>query len=176
MKDTGFRIGPEQRQRLAKVPLRTAAAFECPTQGQECRGAGVDMGGGGMPIRLCWRIPAFRPAHDVVNGGVLDRDAGRYSKNGTVRRAVAANAMGDGRCRPMKAVVTGGVERCRRRRWHAVGAGRIPDQSRSAADGPIGWLAGLGGLANSYFWTSTRPGGWPSSSNPVAATSSTRGR
>lgn len=144
MKDTGFRIGPEQRLRLAKVHVRTADGFDATDQ-ELPQEPEFEMGGGGLYSTVG---DYLRFARMIMNGGVLDGT--RVLEAGTVA-TMSANAMGDLRCRPLKAAVTAAsndVDFINGMQWgltFLINPEPLPT-GRSA--GSLAWA----GLANSYFW------------------------
>ena len=136
MADTGFKIGPAQRQRLAKVHNRTPEGF-----------VATDIGAAaGARIRNGRRRPVFDRrrlsslhAHDPER-----RNARRHTRAGARdgRHDVGER---DGRSGLPRAEDGGTalLQRCRFHRRHEVGA-ELPDQSPADADGPFGWVARLG--------------------------------
>ena len=144
MKDTGFRIGAAQRQRLAKVHVRTPTGFQA-TDTELPQEPEFDMGGGGLYSTVG---DYLRFARMIMNGGTLDGT--RVLAAGTVA-TMSANAMGDLRCRPLKAAVTAAsnnVDFINGMQWgltFLVNPEPLPT-GRSA--GALAWA----GLANSYYW------------------------
>jgi methyl acetate hydrolase len=144
MQDTGFRIGAAQRQRLAKVHVRTPAGFQA-TDTELPQEPEFDMGGGGLYSTVG---DYLRFARMILNGGMLDGT--RVLRPETVA-TMSANAMGDLRCRPMKAAVTAAsndVDFIDGMQWglsFLINPETLPT-GRSA--GSLAWA----GLANSYYW------------------------
>lgn len=144
MKDTGFRIGAPQRQRLAKVHVRTPEGFQA-TDTELPQQPEFDMGGGGLYSTVG---DYLRFARMILNGGTLD--GARVLAPETVAM-MSANAMGDLRCRPMKATVTAAshdVDFIDGMQWglsFLINPEPLPT-GRSA--GSLAWA----GLANSYYW------------------------
>ncbi len=144
MADTGFRIGASQRQRLAKVHVRTPTGFQA-TDTELPQEPEFDMGGGGLYSTV---EDYVRFARMMLNGGTLDGT--RVLEAGTVA-TMSANAMGDLRCRPLKAAVpaaSNDVDFIDGMQWglsFLINPEPLPT-GRSA--GSLAWA----GLANSYYW------------------------
>ena len=108
-----------------------------------------EMGGGGLYSTVG---DYLRFTRMILNNGTLDGT--RVLARETVA-TMSANAMGDLMCRALKTAAPPFVQRCRFHRRHAVGA-ELPDQSAAAADGPFGWIAGLGRVWRTPISGSTR--------------------
>ena len=144
MTDTAFKIGPAQRQRLAKVHNRTPDGFvatdmELPQEPE------FEMGGGGLYSTVG---DYLRFTRMILNGGMLDGT--RVLARETVA-TMAANAMGDLVCRPLKTAappLSNDVDSIDGMKWglsFLINPQPLPT-GRSA--GSLHWA----GLANSYFW------------------------
>jgi CubicO group peptidase (beta-lactamase class C family) len=144
MKDTGFRIGTAQRQRLAKVHNRTAEGFvatdlELPQEPE------FEMGGGGLYSTVG---DYLRFTRMIMNGGTLD---GTHVLGRETVATMSANAMGDLVCRPLKTAApeaSNDVDFIDGMQWglsFLINPEPLPT-GRSA--GSLAWA----GLANSYFW------------------------
>jgi CubicO group peptidase (beta-lactamase class C family) len=144
MKDTGFKIGAGQRQRLAKVHNRTAEGF-VPTDLELPQEPEFEMGGGGLYSTVS---DYLRFTRMIMNNGTLDGT--RVLAQSTVA-TMAANAMGDLRCRPLKTSApasSNDVDFIDGMQWglsFLINPQPLPT-GRSA--GSLAWA----GLANSYFW------------------------
>ncbi len=144
MRDTAFRIGAAQRQRLAKVHVRTPTGFQA-TDTELPQEPEFDMGGGGLYSTVG---DYLRFARMILNGGTLD--GARVLAPETVAM-MSANAMGDLRCRPLKTAVTAAsndVDFIEGMQWglsFLINPEPLPT-GRSA--GSLAWA----GLANSYYW------------------------
>ncbi|HTI80602.1 MAG TPA: serine hydrolase domain-containing protein [Acetobacteraceae bacterium] len=144
MQDTGFRIGASQRQRLAKVHVRTPTGFQA-TDTELPHEPEFDMGGGGLYSTVGDYLHFARM---VMNGGTLD--GVRVLRPETVAM-MSANAMSDLRCQPLKAAVTAAsndVDFIDGMQWglsFLINPEPLPT-GRSA--GSLAWA----GLANSYYW------------------------
>jgi CubicO group peptidase (beta-lactamase class C family) len=144
MRDTAFRIGPTQRQRLAKIHTRdnggfTAIDIEIPQDPE------FEMGGGGLYGTVGDYLRFVRM---ILGGGALD--GVRVLKPETVQ-AMSTNAMGPIACVPMKTAVAGlsaDVDFIAGMKWglsFVINPTPLPT-GRSA--GSLAWA----GLANSFFW------------------------
>ncbi|HME22193.1 MAG TPA: serine hydrolase domain-containing protein [Acetobacteraceae bacterium] len=144
MTDTGFKIGPAQRQRLAKVHNRTPDGFEA-TDMELPQEPEFEMGGGGLYSTVG---DYLRFARMILNGGTLDGT--RVLARETVA-TMSANAMGDLVCRPLKTAAppfSNDVDFIDGMQWglsFLINPQPLPT-GRSA--GSLAWA----GLANSYFW------------------------
>jgi CubicO group peptidase (beta-lactamase class C family) len=145
MRDTAFRIGPEQRKRLAKIHMRgetggfTASEIEIPQEPE------FEMGGGGLYVTVGDYLRFVRM---ILGGGALD--GVRVLKAETVQ-TMSANAMGPIACVPMKTAIAGlshDVDFIAGMKWglsFLINPAPLPT-GRSA--GSLAWA----GLANSFFW------------------------
>jgi CubicO group peptidase (beta-lactamase class C family) len=144
MKDTAFKIGPAQRQRLAKVHNRTPEGFvatdmELPQEPE------FEMGGGGL---YSTAGDYLRFTRMLLNRGTLDGT--RVLSPETVAM-MSANAIGDLRCRPLKAAAPGlsnDVDFIDGMQWgltFLINPEPLPT-GRSA--GSLAWA----GVANSFYW------------------------
>jgi methyl acetate hydrolase len=144
MTDTAFKIGPAQRQRLAKVHNRTPDGFEA-TDMELPQDPEFEMGGGGLYSTVG---DYLRFTRMILNGGTLDGT--RVLSRETVA-TMAANAMGDLVCRPLKTAApsySNHVDFIDGMQWglsFLINPDPMPT-GRSA--GSLAWA----GLANSYFW------------------------
>jgi methyl acetate hydrolase len=144
MKDTGFKIGEAQRQRLAKVHSRTQEGFvatdlELPQEPE------FEMGGGGL---YSTASDYLRFTRMIMNKGTLDGT--RVLAPETVA-TMTANAMGNLTCRALKTSApasSNNVDFIDGMQWglsFLINPQPLPT-GRSA--GSLAWA----GLANSYFW------------------------
>jgi methyl acetate hydrolase len=144
MNDTAFHIGPAQRQRLAKVHVRTAASFEATDQ-ELPQDPEFEMGGGGLYSTVG---DYLRFAQMIMHGGMLE---GRRILAPETVAIMSANAMGDLRCCPLKTAapaLSNDVDFIDGMQWglsFLINPQPLPT-GRSA--GSLAWA----GLANSYFW------------------------
>jgi CubicO group peptidase (beta-lactamase class C family) len=144
MTDTAFRIGPAQRQRLAKVHNRVPEGFVA-TDLELPQDPEFEMGGGGL---YSTASDYLRFTRMILNGGTLDGT--RVLARETVA-VMSANAIGDLVCRPLKTVappVSNDVDFIAGMKWglsFLINPQPLPT-GRSA--GSLAWA----GLANSYFW------------------------
>jgi CubicO group peptidase (beta-lactamase class C family) len=95
MSDTGFKIGPAQRQRLAKVHNRTPEGFVA-TDTELPQDPEFEMGGGGLYSTVG---DYLRFTRMILNGGTLDGT--RVLARETVA-TMSGHAMADQLCRPLK--------------------------------------------------------------------------
>ena len=148
MTDTGFRIGPAQRQRLAKVHNRTPEGFVA-TDLELPQDPEFEMGGGGL---YSTAGDYLRFTRMILNGGTLDGT--RVLARETVA-AMSANAMGDLVCRPLKTVappLSNDVDFIDGMKW---GLSFLINPA-AVADGPFGGIARLGRAGQLVFLD--RPG------------------
>jgi CubicO group peptidase (beta-lactamase class C family) len=144
MTDTGFNIGPAQRQRLAKVHNRTPEGFAA-TDMELPQEPEFEMGGGGL---YSTAGDYLRFTRMILNGGTLDGT--RVLARETVA-TMSANAMGDLLCRPLKTAapaLSNDVDFVDGMQWglsFLINPRPMPT-GRSA--GSLAWA----GLANSYYW------------------------
>ena len=145
MRDTAFRIGAEQRKRLAKIHMRgenggfTASDIEIPQEPE------FEMGGGGLYGTVG---DYLRFTRMILGGGALD--GVRVLKAETVK-TMSGNAMGPLACVPMKtagASLSHDVDFIDGMKWglsFVINPTPLPT-GRSANS--LAWA----GLANSFFW------------------------
>jgi methyl acetate hydrolase len=144
MTDTGFRIGPDQRRRLAKVHARSADGFET-TDMEIPQDPEFHMGGGGLYSTVG---DYLKFARMIMHGGSFD--GVQILKPETVA-TMSANAMGDLTCQPLKTIAAGAsndVDFIAGMKWglsFLINPEPLPT-GRSA--GSLSWA----GLANSYYW------------------------
>jgi methyl acetate hydrolase len=144
MTDTAFKIGPAQRQRLAKVHNRTPQGFvatdmELPQEPE------FEMGGGGLYSTV---DDYLRFTRMILNGGTLDGT--RVLAHETVA-TMSANAMGDLACRPLKTAapaLSDDVDFIDGMKWGLSFLINPQPMPTGRAAGSMAWA----GLANSYFW------------------------
>ena len=144
MTDTAFKIGPAQRQRLAKVHNRTPEGFaatdmELPQQPE------FEMGGGGLYSTVG---DYLRFTRMILNGGALDGT--RVLARETVA-TMSANAMGDLVCGSLKTVApafSDDVDFIDGMQWGLSFLINPQPMPTGRAAGSLAWA----GLANSYFW------------------------
>ena len=144
MKDTAFRIGDAQRQRLAKIHARTPDGLvstdtEIPQEPE------FEMGGGGLYSTVG---DYLKFARAILGRGAVD--GVRVLTPETVD-LMSTNAMGEISCRPMKTALppfSNDVDFVGGMKWglsFVINPEQMPT-GRSA--GSLAWA----GLANSYFW------------------------
>lgn len=144
MKDTGFKIGAMQRQRLAKVHNHTTEGF-VPTDLELPQEPEFEMGGGGLYSTVS---DYLRFTRMIMSNGTLDGT--RVLSPETVGM-MSSNAMGDLRCRALKTSApasSNDVDFIDGMQWglsFLINPQPLPT-GRSA--GSLAWA----GLANSYFW------------------------
>jgi len=144
MKDTAFKIGAEQRKRLAKIHARTPDGLvstdtEIPQEPE------FEMGGGGL---YSTAGDYLKFARAILGGGAVD--GARVLKSETVE-IMSKNAIGDLKCRPMKTAmppVSNDVDFIGGMSWgltFLINPEPMPT-GRSARS--LAWA----GVANSYYW------------------------
>jgi CubicO group peptidase (beta-lactamase class C family) len=144
MRDTGFRIREDQRERLARVHTRTPQGVEA-TDFEMPQAPEFEPGGGGLYSTVG---DYLRFARMILGSGAMD--GVRILEDSTVA-AMCGNAMGDLRCRPMKSVApasSNDIDFIDGMYWglgFLINPAPLPT-GRSA--GSLAW----GGFANSYFW------------------------
>jgi CubicO group peptidase (beta-lactamase class C family) len=144
MADTGFKIGPAQRQRLAKVHNRTADGFVA-TDIELTQEPEFEMGGGGLYSTVG---DYLRFTRMIMNGGTLD--GARVLARETVA-AMSANAMGDLVCRPLKTAAppfSADVDFVDGMQWGLSFLINPKPMPTGRSAGSLAWA----GLANSYYW------------------------
>jgi CubicO group peptidase (beta-lactamase class C family) len=148
MTDTGFRIGPAQRQRLARIHARSDGGLvstdtEIPQEPE------FHMGGGGLYSTVGDYL-AF--ARMIMHGGTLN--GVQVLRPETVAE-MGRNAMGDLVCNPMKTAVppfTNDVDFVAGMKWGLSFLINPEPLSTGRSAGSLAWA----GLANSYFWIDPR--------------------
>jgi CubicO group peptidase (beta-lactamase class C family) len=144
MRDTAFKIGSAQRQRLAKIHSRTPDGF-APMEMELPQEPEFEMGGGGLYSTVG---DYLRFTRMLLNGGTLD---GVRVLAPEIVASMSVNAMGNLRCRPLKAAVpaaSADVDFIDGMQWglsFLINPEPLPT-GRSA--GSLAWA----GLANSYYW------------------------
>jgi len=144
MADTGFRIGPDQRRRLAKIHARTPDGLVS-TDTEIPQDPEFHMGGGGL---YSTAGDYLKFARMIMQGGSLDGT--RVLKSETVA-TMARNAIGNLVCEAMKTAAphaSNDVDFIAGMKWglsFLINPEPLPT-GRSA--GSLAWA----GLANSYFW------------------------
>lgn len=144
MADTGFRIGAEQRGRLARIHARTPDGL-VPTDMEIPQEPEFHMGGGGLYATVG---DYLRFARMILGGGQLD--GVRVLQPQTVA-LMARNAMGELAVRPMKTAnpaVTLDVGFIDGMKWglsFLINPAPLPT---GRSPGSLAWA----GLANSYYW------------------------
>ena len=144
MSDTGFKIGPAQRQRLAKIHARTPDGLVS-TDTEIPQNPEFHMGGGGLYSTVG---DYLKFARMIMHGGTLN--GVQVLKPQTVAE-MSQNNMGDLVCNPMKTAVPGvtnDVDFLAGMKWglsFLINPEPLPT-GRSA--GSLAWA----GLANSYYW------------------------
>jgi methyl acetate hydrolase len=144
MADTGFKIGPTQRQRLAKVHNRTAEGFVA-TDIELPQEPDFEMGGGGL---YSTAGDYLRFTRMIMNGGTLDGT--RVLARETVA-TMSANAMGDLVCRGLETAAppfSNDVDFIDGMKWGLSFLINTQPMPTGRAAGSLAWA----GLANSYFW------------------------
>jgi CubicO group peptidase (beta-lactamase class C family) len=144
MADTGFRIGADQRQRLARIHVRTPDGL-LPTDTELPQQPEFHMGGGGLYGTVG---DYLKLAQMILSGGTFN--GAQLFRPETVA-LMAQNAMGDLVCNAMKTAVppaSNDVDAVAGMKWglsFMINPEPLPT-GRSA--GSLAWA----GLANSYYW------------------------
>ncbi len=144
MNDTGFKIGPAQRQRLAKIHARTpdrlvSTDTELPQEPE------FHMGGGGLYSTVG---DYLRFARMIMRGGALD---GVQVLRPETVAVMSRNAMGNLACAPMKTVtpaISNDVDFIAGMKWglsFLINPDKLPT---GRSPGSLAWA----GVANSYYW------------------------
>jgi CubicO group peptidase (beta-lactamase class C family) len=144
MTDTAFKIGPAQRQRLAKVHKRTPDGFDA-TDMELPQEPEFEMGGGGLYSTVG---DYLRFTRMILNGGTLDGT--RVLARETVA-TMSANAMGDLACGTLKTAapaLSNDVDFIDGMKWGLSFLINPQPMPTGRAAGSLAWA----GLANSYFW------------------------
>ncbi len=144
MTDTSFKIGPAQRNRLAKIHARTPDGLvstdtELPQEPE------FHMGGGGL----------YATVGDYLKFARMILDGGTFNGASVLRPETVAimsgNAMGDLVCNPMKTAappLSNDVDFLAGMKWglsFLINPGAMPS---GRSPGSLSWA----GLANSYYW------------------------
>ena len=144
MADTGFKIGPAQRRRLAKVHNRTPEGFVA-TDTELPQDPEFEMGGGGL---YSTAGDYLRFTRMIMNGGTLDGT--RVLARETVA-TMSANAMGDLVCRKLKTAAppfSNDVDFIDGMKWGLSFLINPQPMPTGRSAGSLAWA----GLANSYYW------------------------
>jgi len=144
MKDTAFRIGDAQRQRLAKIHARTPDGLvstdtEIPQEPE------FEMGGGGLYSTVG---DYLKFARAILGRGAVD--GVRVLTPETVD-LMSTNAMGEISCRPMKTALppfSNDVDFVGGMKWGLSFVINPEPMPTGRSAGSLAWA----GLANSYFW------------------------
>ena len=144
MKDTGFKIGASQRERLAAIHVRTpdglaATPIELPQTPE------FEMGGGGLYSTVG---DYLRFTRMILNNGTLD---GNRVLHAETVAAMSRNAMGAVRCGGMKTADPGSsndVDFTAGMEWGLSFMINPAKMSEGRSVGSLAWA----GLANSYYW------------------------
>ena len=144
MSDTAFKIGAEQRQRLARIHARgpdglVSTPTEVPQEPE------FEMGGGGL----------YSTAGDYLKFAQMILHGGTFN-GATVLRpetvaVMARNAMGEIRCRPLKTAIRGAsndVDFVEGMEWGLSFLINPEPMATGRSAGSLAWA----GLANSYYW------------------------
>jgi len=145
MKDTGFKIGDAQRQRLATVHARTPDGGLVPTDIEIPQEPEFHMGGGGL----------YSTVTDYLNFTQMILHGGSFNGVEVLRPETVAtmsrNAMGDLVCGDMKSAVaaaTNDVDFVAGMKWGLSFMINPTPMATGRAAGSLAWA----GLANSYYW------------------------
>ncbi len=144
MADTGFRIGADQRRRLAKIHARTPDGF-ISTDTEIPQDPEFHMGGGGL---YSTAGDYLKFARMIMQGGTLD--GVQVLKPETVAM-MARNAMGDLVCEAMKTAAppaSNDVDFVAGMKWGLSFLINPEPMPTGRSAGSLAWA----GLANSYFW------------------------
>lgn len=145
MADTAFRIGPSQRQRLARIHTRGPQGDLTSTDTEITQEPEFHMGGGGLYSTVG---DYLRFARMIMHGGTLD--GVQILKPETVA-LMAQNAMGDVVCEPMKTAhpaVTHDVDFLAGMKWGLSFLVNPEPMPTGRSANSLAWA----GLANSYYW------------------------
>ncbi len=144
MSDTAFKIGPEQRQRLARIHARgpdglVSTPTEVPQEPE------FEMGGGGL----------YSTAGDYLTFAQMILHGGTFNGATVLRPETVAemgrNAMGEIRCRPLKTAIKGAsndVDFVEGMEWGLSFLINPEPMPTGRSAGSLAWA----GLANSYYW------------------------
>lgn len=145
MTDTGFRIGPSQRQRLARIHTRGPAGDLTATDTEIEQEPEFHMGGGGLYSTVG---DYLRFARMIMLGGTLD--GVQMLKPETVA-SMSQNAMGNVVCEPMKTAhpaVTLDVDFLAGMKWGLSFLVNPEPMPTGRSANSLAWA----GLANSFYW------------------------
>jgi CubicO group peptidase (beta-lactamase class C family) len=144
MTDTAFKIGPAQRQRLAKIHARTSDGLVS-TDTEIPQDPEFHMGGGGL----------YATVGDYLKFAQMILHGGRFNGVQVLQPATVAtmshNAMGDLVCRPMKTAAAGlsnDVDFIDGMKWGLSFLINPQPMATGRSAGSLAWA----GLANSYYW------------------------
>jgi methyl acetate hydrolase len=144
MTDTGFRIGPAQRQRLARIHARMADGLVS-TDTEIAQEPEFHMGGGGLYATVGDYLTFARM---IMQGGSLN--GVEVLRPETVAE-MGRNAMGDLVCNPLKTATpafTHDVDFLDGMKWGLSFLINPEPLATGRSAGSLAWA----GLANSYFW------------------------
>lgn len=150
MADTGFRIGGDQRRRLARIHNRTAEGL-VPSKGDPPAEPEFDMGGGGLYGTVS---DYLRFARMILGGGELE---GRRVLGAETVALMSRNGMGDTVCRPMISAVRGAsndVQFVDGMQWGLSFMINPAPLATGRSAGSLAWA----GLANSFYWIDPEQG------------------
>jgi methyl acetate hydrolase len=144
MTDTGFKVGPAQRQRLAKIHARTPGGLVS-TDTEIPQDPEFHMGGGGL----------YATAGDYLKFAQMILHGGTFNGVQVLRPETVAvmsgNAMGDLVCNPMKTAAppsTNDVDFVAGMKWGLSFLINPEPMPTGRSAGSLAWA----GLANSYYW------------------------
>jgi methyl acetate hydrolase len=144
MRDTAFKIGEAQRQRLARIHARTPEGFVA-TDTEIPQDPEFEMGGGGL----------YSTVGDYLKFTQMILRQGRFNGVQVLEPETVAlmsrNAMGDVACRPMKTAATdlsNDVQFLDGMKWGLSFLINPVELETGRSSGSLAWA----GLANSYYW------------------------
>ena len=144
MTDTAFKIGPAQRQRLARIHARTPDGLVS-TDTELPREPEFEMGGGGLYSTVG---DYLKFAQMILHGGTFN--GATVLKPETVT-LMSKNAMGEIRCRPLKTAApsaSNDVDFIDGMQWGLTFLINPEAMPTGRSAGSLAWA----GLANSYYW------------------------
>ena len=144
MTDTAFKIGPAQRQRLARIHARTPDGLVS-TDTELPREPEFEMGGGGLYSTVG---DYLKFAQMILHGGTFN--GATVLKPETVT-LMSKNAMGEIRCRPLKTAApsaSNDVDFFDGMQWGLTFLINPEAMPTGRSAGSLAWA----GLANSYYW------------------------
>jgi methyl acetate hydrolase len=144
MKDTGFKIGADQRKRLAAIHVRTPEGLAATTI-ELTQDPEFEMGGGGLYSTMA---DYMRFARMILTGGALD--GVRVLRADTIA-TMSKNAMGPIRCGVMTTADPGSSNDVAFTNGMEWGLSFMINPAPMATGRSAGSLA-WAGLANSYYW------------------------